>query len=215
MSARKIPIGTRSITSYFYSFKNQQLVECESLVERDVYLSFEFDNEIESYKAQSVKVPSGKKKNSYYYPDCLVTHTALSGKRPLLVEVKHSKDMNDPKKAVEIALKIAALEKYAKDNDWDFRLYLETDVRAPRLDNFKLLYQYTEPPSALLKYGNPIIAEIKVVGRLSVTELLNRITHDRKEFITALPCIWHLIRDCRLKTDLTIPLTNSAVLEVS
>lgn len=215
MGVRKIPIGTRSLTVYFYSFKNREHVECESLVEHDVYLSFEFDDEIASYKSQPVKVPvysNGKMK--HYYPDCLVIHTATSGKPPLLVEVKHSKDMSNPKKAGDIALKIAAIEKYAKGNGWDFRLYLETDVRGPRLDNFKLLYKYTEPPSTLSLYGEPIIEELKIKGSLSVTELLKRITKNKKEFIAALPCVWHLIRVGRIKTDLTTPLTNSTVLEV-
>ena len=216
MGVRKIPIGTRSLTAHFYSFKNKRLIDCESLVERDVYLSFEFDDEIASYEAQPVKVPrADNKKTGYYYPDCLITYTVSSGKRPLLSEVKPTKDMNDPKKAEDIALKLAAIEKYAKDKGWDFRLYLETDVRGPRLDNFKLLYQYTEAPAVFLKYGKAIVDEIKLAGPLSVTELLGRITSDKKEYITALPCVWHLIRNSRIKTDLSIPLTNSAILEAS
>lgn len=216
MRARKIPIGMLTLTGYFYSFKNKGHVEYESLLERDFYLSLEFNDNVLSYKAQAVKVPKridGKTRT--LYPDCLIAHTRQSGIRPLLVEVKHTKDINDPNKAEHIQLKISILKEFAEKKRWDFKLVTEQDVRGPRLENYRFLYKYTEPPSVFPKYGKIIRDWLIKSGPLSVTKLMEGIFIDKTERASALPCMWHLVRKGQLTTDLDVPLTNSSVLEVS
>lgn len=215
MGVRRIPIGTRTLTGYFFSFKNQGHVEFESLLERDFYLSLEFVVDVLSYKAQPVKVE--KRINGRIrplYPDCLVTFTRLSDKRPLLVEVKHTKDLNNPKKADEIKVKVSVMEEFAKRRCWDFRLVTDKDVRGVRLENYRFLYKYTEPPAVLPEYRKAIMDRIGKRGPASVAKLMEDLFQNKTERVRALPCVWHLVRKGQLLTGLDRPLTNSSIMEV-
>lgn len=203
------------MTGYFYSFKNRGHVWHASLVERDFFLSLEFIDEVLSYKAQSVEVPKKfNDKGRPLHPDCLVTFTRRSGKRPLLVEVKDTKDLNHPDKADDIKRKISILKEFAKKRRWDFRLVTEQDLRGPRLENCRFLNKYTEPPAVLPKYGKTIVNRLTKLGPMSVTDLMEGLFPDKMERARALRCVWHLVRKGQFLTDLDRPLTNSSVLEV-
>ncbi|MBI5641157.1 MAG: TnsA endonuclease N-terminal domain-containing protein [Nitrospirae bacterium] len=214
MGARKIPIGIRTLTADFYSFKNRCHVPCESLLERDFYLTLEFKKEVLSYKAQPVRIHKKGRKKSIY-PDSLVTFTPQSGCRPLLVEVKDSQDLDDPEKATEIKLKAASCREYAENQGWDFQLVTDKDIRGVRLDNYKFLYKYTTSPSTLPQYRETIILRLTENGPMSVTMLMEGLFQDKMERSRALRCLWHLVRAGETIINMDKPLTNSSMVEVS
>jgi hypothetical protein len=216
MGARKIPIGMRNVTGYFYSFKNKRHEPYESITERDHFLSLEFLDEVLSYEAQPRRVPRNSNgKSRDIFPDCLVIFTRQSGKRPLLVEVKHTKDLNDPKKAKDIKRKLVAMEEFAKQQGWDFRLVTDQDIRGIRLENYRFLYKYTGPPAVFHEYGKTIMNKVIKNGPMTVTVLMEGLFPQKMERARALPCVWHLVRNGKLSTDLDKPLTNSSMVEVS
>lgn len=212
MGVRKIPIGTKVPTAYFYSFINGCQIECESPLEADFCLTLEFETNIKSYESQPVKVPvDGRPRPTY--PDILVYFTEDSGKRPLLVEVKHTKDLNNPKKSEDIRIKASACERYAAERGWDFKLVTDLEIRNVRLENYKFLYRFTSPPAHLDAYFTSVQTFFKTSGASSVSAVLDSLAKDKLERARILPCIWHMLRSRTLKTDLDLPLTNSSILE--
>lgn len=204
-------MGIRTLTEAFYSFKNGCHIPCESLLERDFYLSLEFDKDVLSYKAQPVKVRK-KGRKSPIFPDSLVTFTSH---RPLLVEVKHTKDIEDRIKGPEIKEKAAICKEYAESQGWDFRIVTDKDVRCVRLENYNFLYKYTVPPALLPQYQNEIILAVRENGPMSITKVLEALSEDKMEKARALRCLWHLVRMGSIVADLDRPLTNSSIVEVS
>jgi hypothetical protein len=213
MKIRKILPGNRVPTGFFYSMKNGGHVDYESPVERDYYQTLEFEDEIERYEAQSVKVPNPRKPGSPYYPDCVVYYKPYTGRKPLLVEVKSEKDLRDPKKAPLLELKFATCEEYAAANGMDFKVVLDTDIRGQRLDNLDFLYGYREPPKLFGSYKDQILINLDGKGA-SVSEILDTIAKDRLERAWILPSVWHLVWTKVLVTDLNKPITNSSILKV-
>ena len=59
---------------YFYSFKNKRIIELKSLLERDYFLTLEFDDSIKQYQERPFQISSKfKNKKVSYTPDCLIT----------------------------------------------------------------------------------------------------------------------------------------------
>lgn len=204
------------MTGYFYSVLNQKHVPFESLLERDYFLSLEFDPDIMSYDSQPVEIV--KRENKYlrkYYPDCLIQHTACSGKPSLLVEVKHSKDLENPKKADDIRQRISISEDYAAEQGWGFKLITDKDICGTLLENHRFLYKYSDPPAALSSYRMMICNMLRANSQASAADIADALASTFLERAAILPCIWHLLRSRAIATDLQIPLTNLSLLEAS
>ena len=98
MPVRKIPKNYLSVTGIFSSVKNGKSLGYESLLERDMMILLEFDDTVERFEEQPVKVPlvvNGKKLKPYV-PDILIHYCpASSGEtpRPVMGEVKHTDDL--------------------------------------------------------------------------------------------------------------------------
>jgi hypothetical protein len=154
MPVRKIPKNYLVVTGSFASRKNDQMDEFESLLEKEYMLLLDFDERVERFEAQPVKIPvPGISKG--YTPDVLVHYlpNPVSGSvpNPLLTEVKHTDDLK--RNADKYAPKFAAAEQYALEYGWDFRVTTQVDIRIPRLANIKFLREYrnispTEPTMA-------------------------------------------------------------------
>ena len=102
MPVRKIPKNYISVTGTFSSAKNGNSLGYESLLERDMMILLEFDDAVERFEEQPVKVPlviNGKKRKPYV-PDILIHYrSASSGEipRPVLGEVKLTEDLKKHK----------------------------------------------------------------------------------------------------------------------
>jgi len=216
MGIRKIPKGAGSLTGYFYSVLNKRLIPFESLLERDFFLTLEFASNISSYDSQPLEIVRRVgKTDRKYYPDCLIQHTIASTKPHLLVEVKHSKDLENPKKKDAILERMTISEQYAAEQGWDFKMVTDRDICGARLENFRFLYKYSEPPEALPNCRDKIFDLFQKHSRMSVADIVGTLAGTFLERAMILPCIWHLVRCHHLSTDLLIPLTNQSMLEGS
>jgi len=211
-SVRKIPVQTRSVAGYFYSVKNKRNIDFESQLEKKFYLMFEFDDEIERYQEQPVKVETVLfAKKITYIPDCLIYFKQELNKKPLLVEIKYLKEISEKKE--KIINKVKAVSKYSKENGLMFKIFTDKKINETYIDNIKFLYRYSEKPKLNGKYDE---YEIKICSalyrnNLRVNELLNIVALNDSEKIIILPVIWHLVFKKKLSLNLYNPLTNNVL----
>ena len=129
-SVRDIPIQNRSVAGRFYSYKNGKLLDFESQLEKKCYLILEFDKSVVSYTPQPLKIER-------YIPDVLAIR---ENARPLLIEVKYSKEANNPDD--KLRKKLVSLNDHCKKNNMEFLLFTEKNVTEPYYSNIALIYNY-------------------------------------------------------------------------
>lgn len=214
MPARKIPRNYRHVTGIFKSIlKNNCGVAYESPLERDFFLLTEFDDAVEGYEEQAVEVPhKNGKRNAPFYPDCLITYKPETGRRKLLVDVKHSDNIEEDKENFE--RRKAVVTKFAEDQGWDYAVVTEKEIRGEYLNNLKFLYKNARPPRNLDDFTQ-LIFDKGIAGRpLTVNEVLAMLTSDRRRQLEILPVIWHMVCLKKIGADLTKPLNMNSILEI-
>lgn len=208
-SVRKIPVQTRSVAGYFYSVKNKRNIDFESQLEKKFYLMFEFNDEIESYQEQPVKVETALNgRKITYIPDCLIYFMPILNKKPLLIEIKYLKEIKEKKE--KIVNKVKAVSKYCKETGYVFKIFTDKKLDETYIDNIKFLYRYSEKPKSNGKYGeyeNKIYSALYGTG-LTVNELLDMTALNDSEKMIILPVIWHLVFKKKLSLNLNNPLNN-------
>jgi hypothetical protein len=203
MPVRKIPKNYLFVTGGYSSQKNEEMDAFESLLEKDYLLLLDFDDSVERYEVQPVRIPvSGVPKG--YVPDVLVNYCPdpLTGtfRKPSLVEVKHSRDL--ARHAKKYAPKFAAARQYAEGRGWEFLTMDEKDIRTSRLANLKFLREY--------RNVTPSDADIQIVlrhtagvaGEISSQSLLDVLAATDDDKLYWLPIIWSMILTRHLVTDL-------------
>ena len=214
LRARKIPVQTRSVAGYFYSFKNKRNIDFESQLEKKFYLTFEFDDKIEQYQEQPVKIDTvlnGRKIS--YFPDCIIYFKPELRQKPLLIEIKYAKEIKEKKE--KIINKIKVVSKYSKENGVVFKIYTDKKLDEIYINNIKFLYRYFEKPKMNGRYAaceNKIFEILMGSGSIAVNGLLDYIAENNAEKMTILPLIWHLTCRKTLLTDLNKPLSNSSLI---
>lgn len=209
MPVRKIPKNYLSVTGVFSSVKNGKSLGYESLLERDLMILLEFDDTVERFEEQPVKIPvvvNGKKVKPYT-PDILIHYRPLSSgeiPRPVLGEVKTTMDLT--KNNAKYAPRFKAASQYANERGWDWRKFTEKDIRSDYLENLKYLREYhsAEPDEALL---NEVISYLQGArSSVTVESLLQALcpTADRQLYIA--PAIWYLLATKHIVANLKKPL---------
>lgn len=216
MPARKIPKNYLVVTGSFASRKNAQMDGFESLLEKEYMLLLDFDEHVEHFEAQPVTIPvSGIPKG--YTPDVLVYFrpNPNSGdiRKPLLTEIKHTDDLK--RNAEKYAPKFAAAEEYALQNNWEFRVTTQNDIRIPRLANIKFLREYRNiAPS--IEDTTKLIHLVKTLGGTTTpTALLEQLIVNEDDQLHWLPVIWHSILTRELIADQDKPLDHETILRLS
>lgn len=126
---RKLKKTFRSVTGYFPSIKNQRSMAFESLLEKWLFLSLEFDPSVKSYLEQPVKIEYEVSGKAYtYHPDCLVEYNDGTKK---LIEVKYTTDLDE--NADELNRKFNAAREYAGKNSMEFDTFTEIDITSIEL----------------------------------------------------------------------------------
>lgn len=213
MSVRKIPKNYRSVTGYFSSVLNKRSIAYESTLERDFFLTLEFDHDVESYEEQPMTINynlSGKERK--YTPDCLVRYKNQTNKNPLLVEIKYSSELEQ--KWDELKEIYNLIEHYASENNMTFKVFTDKDIRVPYIDNMKFIYNFSRPPNSLDAFKKSIMDRLAAKKRISVKELLNAISKDKFKQVEILPSVWHLVFLKEIKLDIMKKLSNNSILEV-
>lgn len=215
-SVRKIPVQTRSVAGYFYSVKNKRNIDFESQLEKKFYLSFEFNDEIESYQEQPVKVETALNgRKITYIPDCLIYFRPILNKKPLLIEIKYLKEIKEKKE--KIVNKVKTVSKYCKENGFLFKIFTDKKLDETYIDNIKFLYRYSEKPKSNGKYDEyeSKICSALCGNDLTVNELLDKIALNNNEKMTILPIIWHMVFKKKLILNLYKPLNNGVLVALN
>ena len=206
MAVRKIPKNYLFVTGGYSSRKSEEMDAFESLLEKDYLLLLDFDDAVESFEVQPVRIPVNGVPRGYV-PDVLVRYRPdpLTGevRKPLLAEVKHSDYLK--LYAAKYAPKFAAATLYAQDLGWEFRTVDETEIRLPRLRNIKFLREYRNVDPA----ESDCIRVLQVLeqhnGRSSSDLILGELAAADHERLLWLPVLWAMVLQKRIWTDLDIP----------
>lgn len=207
MPVRKIPKNYLSVTGKFSSAKNAASLGYESLLERDLMILLEYDDSVERFEEQPVKIPF-KKGIKPYVPDILIHYLPTSSgetRRPVLAEVKHTDDLKINK--AKYAPKFEAASIYADERNWEWRIFTEKDIRTPYLDNLKFLREYhsVKPDSILLHEVIDYIQRVR--GPVTLEALLQKLCPTEDRVLHVAPAIWHLVATKRISVSLKTPLT--------
>lgn len=197
MPVRKIPIQSKSVAGRFFSHKNNKLIDFESQLEKKCYLILEFDDNIVSYEPQPLKIEN-------YIPDILAYR---ANDIPLLIEVKYSDEAFNPNE--KLKRKFDTLNKYAKKNNLEFKIFTEQDIKEPYFSNINLIYNY-----AKISINNEIISNIlKLIPKegISIAQLLTKVNNE----MNYLSHIYHLIFQKKLETNLNKKLSQNSILRIN
>lgn len=213
---RKIPIQSRSVAGKIFSYKNNRLVSYESQLELAFIYHLEFSPNVRSYTEQPLKVYYKTDKiKTYYIPDFIVYYKDIKQK-PLLIEIKYSKELEERKDYVK--RKITALKNYAEENDLTFKLITEKELLNDRLENYKFLYGYIPKPEHIINYTEYLEKIIEFFNTKQITTpqtIIDTLGDSLNEKASILTIIWHLVANNILKTYLDKPLTNSSILTLN
>lgn len=211
MPVRKIPKNYLTVTGSFSSGKNGRMMGFESLLERDYMIMLEFDDTVERFEEQPVKIPF-KKGVKPYVPDLLIHYIPEHQPTPALAEVKHSSDLEKNKEKYEPKFKEA--ESFAQNNNWEFKVITEQDSRPQRLQTYKFLREYQHT------YADPASIDIVLNGLGAVdnpvplNEFLDQLCVTDTERLVLVPIIWHLVITKRIAIDFDIPLHDKTLLSL-
>lgn len=212
MPVRKIKMNNFSVTGVFYSFKNDRHIEFESSLERDFFLLLEMDETVQSYEEQPVTLyyTYANRKRSYT-PDCII-HYVDESKSPCIVEVKPSNVVKDNK--IFLKQKFEQIERYLYENDMDFKLFTEYDIRTQRLENCKYIYPFSNVQDNPT-YTDTITNIVKKAKKIAFLDLLNLCSDDKYIRASYTPYIWHLIFKRVLYMDLDQPISNNSIIRLN
>jgi len=216
MSVRKIPKNHLFVTGGYSSRKSAEMDAFESLLEKDYLQLLDFDDTVESFEVQPVRIPV-KGVPRGYVPDVLVRYLpdpeTGERKRPLLAEVKRSDFLK--KHAEKYAPKFAAAVLYADKLGWEFRPVDESEIRLPRLRNIKFLREYRNV-SLSEEDSQRVLQLIEFHGGNSSSErVLAEVAPSDDGRLYWLPVIWTMVQQKKLLTDLDTPFTDDVALRVN
>lgn len=203
---RRIPTNVRSLTGRVMG------QEFESSLERDLLLLVHWDEDVDTYQTQPLKIPYLDKKNKEcnYTPDILIKYHNQSKddnyRKPKLCEVKYRDDLF--KDWPILKPKFKAGRRYAKEYDWEFKIYTENEIRTPYLKNIQFLWSYRFA-DFYDDHCRKLLDIFEECGETTPAEILeNYFTTDRLKG-EALWALWCMVARQWIECDLNVPLKMS------
>ncbi len=202
---RKIGMSSRAIVG-----KTPEGWQFESSLERDFMELIRFDLKIESYIPQPLVIEYRDSEDikRRYTPDGYIEYrddiSLTKGMKNVICEIKYRKDFKASWRT-HLA-KFRAAKKFCEENDYEFKVYTEREIRTPYLDNVRFLYPYRE------KLLDAAIAErmTEKIHDLRETDpeaLMTTLFRDKWKRAELLPVLWYLISTYKVGCELSEPLT--------
>ncbi|MFA7569994.1 MAG: TnsA endonuclease N-terminal domain-containing protein [Sulfurimonadaceae bacterium] len=209
---RQIKKNYRSVTGHFPSVKNKRSLGFESLLEKTLYLSLEFDNTVETYQEQPRIIIIKKGKPQKYDVDCFIKRYKKSNLKDALIEVKYLNEYEKNKDTYEKKFDAAKIR--CHEIGVDFKFLTELDFNEIYISNIDFLYRFILHPSED-KYDSTIVNTIKD-KKISALELANLILKSPSEYQRVSNNIWKLVAKNILKTNLeNEKLTMKSIVEIN
>ncbi|MBT2337143.1 TnsA endonuclease N-terminal domain-containing protein [Variovorax paradoxus] len=204
MSVRRIPKNYLVVTGRMHTRHAKQLLEFESLQEKDFLLLLCDDDDVLSVEVQPVRIPVKGVPNGYV-PDVLVHYRKESGRPSELTEVKTREDLEVNKE--KYAPKFKAAEAYCAERGWIFLKKSQEDFPEERLKNIKYLRAFhRQPPDA--SASTRLLAWLTEQGQNSTVGELLDAHEDEDGEMTA--HFWGCVAHRRILLDLDAPMERAA-----
>ncbi len=202
MPVRKIKQSYTVVTGSVSSIKNDDPGDFEGPLEWQflILLEFDWDNEIESFEVQPVKIlygtsPRGRQYS--YTPDVLVHYR--DGRPPCLFEVKSREFLK--KNWSELKPKLGAGIHYARLHSMRFKIVTNKEIFTPFLENARFFRQYkTEIPQA--SEIGILLQRLNENGKTTPNALLASVSDDIRRQAALIPALWHLVATRRIGADI-------------
>ncbi|WP_265426819.1 TnsA endonuclease N-terminal domain-containing protein [Chryseobacterium sp. YIM B08800] len=188
--SRKIGRNSLSLTGQITSIKNNDTVEFESQLERNLTYILERRLDVEMYCEQPITIEyfEGSVKR-YYTPDFYVKYFGGSEE---LIEVKYQKDLLEKKEVLEG--KFRAAKEFCTGNNMSFRVITEEDINSDELFNSKFLSNYRRPPvKTNLGDIEYILETLARFEKMTVNNLLDECSKNDQRKAELLFHVWYLI----------------------
>lgn len=213
MPVRGIKKNYRSVTGFFASVKNNRNVGYESLLERDFFLLLEFDPTVVTYEEQPISLSYFyANRNIRYTPDVLVNYKN-SKRHSCIFEIKYSDEIKEKK--VFLKQKFEQIESYLIQNDMEFKLFTELDIRTQFLENAKMIYRFASIDDIYYDERiNKISDCLEAEETISIAECMNRLFPNRYDQAIHLPYLWHLIFIGKVSIDMNSKITNDSLIGI-
>jgi hypothetical protein len=204
---RRIPINVRSLTGEVDGH------QFESSLERDAMLLAHWDYYVEWYQSQPVTIEYQDKERCKrrYTPDLLLmyrTDICLPGqqlpRRPLLCEIKYRSDL--AMNWMALKPKFIAARKYAKERNWDFRIWTEREIRMAYLKNIQFLWSYRFAEFHAHHY-RCLLDTLNILEETDPKTLLEATYQSETMRGEALWTLWCMVARRWIGCDLSLPLT--------
>lgn len=194
---RKIPKNYRSVTGHFPSIKNNRSVGFESLLEKNYFLTLEFDDTVKSYSEQPQITIEYNGKRKIYSADCYVIHHRFSGEKNKIVEVKYDSEL--AKNPEYFNAKFISTEASLREMNMDFLLFTDTTYPEVYVRNLDFLYRYK-----IFTPDNDNSTRIlnAICGPISALDLANFLATTKLDYFQVANSIWALVANGYLSTDL-------------
>lgn len=211
MPVRRIPKNYLFVTGRHASPQADEVVEFESILEKEYMVLLDSDPQLESYKAQPVEIPLSRGK--VYVPDLLVKYRATSSgnqRPPELVEIKIQEHLD--RHADTYREKFAAATVFAEERGWVFVIRTEDDIRTQRVQNLKYLHRYRHTPADPITVERLLDAMRQLSSPTTPETLLGSLADSLETRAGLIPVLWHLVAHGEIQADLQMPLTGSTQL---
>lgn len=213
MPVRRIPKNFLFVTGRHASPQAEEVVEFESILEKEYMLLLDSDPYLESYDVQPVEIPLSR--GRIYVPDLLVTYRPTpSGnlRPPELVEIKTQEHLD--RYADKYREKFAAAVVFAEERGWILVTRTELDVRTPLIQNLKYLHRYRHTPADPVAVDHLLEAMRQEGSPMTPAALLGCLTDNLETRATWIPVLWHLVAHGAIQADLQVPLSESTPLSL-
>jgi len=202
MKKRKVGYTYGSVSGHF-AFRKQKSIAFESTLERDLLTLLEFNDSVDDVIEQplTIEYVNHNGRAVTYTPDFLVDFKEAEAsllkrpRKPLLIEVKPREKLQKHFKELKPRFKVAM--RYAHANDMIFKIYDESKIRTPYLNNILFLKRYKRLTYREEDESN-ILAYINSSGSITIEAVIEYLFISKEQKSIGLGQIWHLLANKKL-----------------
>lgn len=206
MPVRTIPKNYRNVTGIAAVTKAEGKAQFESTLERDFLTLLEFDESVESFEVQPVKLEwlnsDGKARS--YTPDVLAFYRTKD-KKPVLYEVKYRSELKEKWDTFRPKFKRAI--KFSVQQGWRFKLMTEREIRTPYLETAKFLLPFVRRGPADEQHMELLSHGLHRLERTTPKQLIASVYQDEWNQAALIPTLWYLIGTRQIGVEMSQKLT--------
>ncbi|AZA78721.1 hypothetical protein EG347_15010 [Chryseobacterium sp. G0186] len=205
---RKIGLTYRSLSGIFFSTKNNRGVQFESSLERDFLYMLEMDQSVVSFLEQpfTLKYRDARNKVRRYTPDFLYHIKCLKSSKSFVIEIKYQEDLE---KNFDIYVsKFEAAKAFCEENNYEFKILNEKDIRNDYLLNCKFLHGYkynkVDPKEPFIEL---LLVNINQLGVTTPRKLIEFSCQNIDKQMELIYYIWYMISTHKIQCLWSVSIT--------